>query len=231
MFSEARRHMMYRIANATVLSYPFPHMVVTEILPPGFHRHALAMLPADDAYLGFGGAGRRTFIPEPGVQLMQSDPARAFWTDMLAAITHEDVGAWIMARFYDVISARFGLDAPGSSISLRAEATLARDDAMQARGPSTGGAPVVVTSAIQLAPDASRGDLGLSLYVPNDQGFSCGGGIEHPRARFERVTVIPYAPNTLVAMPKTDQSFVGHEAVDDPGARRDLLLHEMVLPG
>jgi hypothetical protein len=45
------------------------------------------------------------------------------------------------------------------------------------------------------------------------------------------VTVIPYAPNTLVAMPKTDQSFVGHEAVDEPGARRDLLLHEMVLPG
>jgi hypothetical protein len=67
--------------------------------------------------------------------------------------------------------------------------------------------------------------------VPNEQGFSCGGGIEHPRARFERVTVIPYAPNTLVALPKTDQSFVGYEPVDEPGARRDLLLHEMVLPG
>lgn len=231
MFTDARRHMMYRIANAPVLAYPFPHMVVAEALPPGFYRHMLAMLPPDDAYAGFGTAGRRTLLPERGVSLMPADPSRGFWNDALAMMTHEDVGAWIMARFYDVISARFGLDAPGSSISLRAEATLARDPAGMARGPSTGSASAVVSSAIQLAPDASRGDLGLSLYVPSEQGFSCGGGIEHPRARFERVTVIPYAPNTLVAFPKTDQCFAGYEAVDDPGARRDLLLHEMTLPG
>ena len=231
MFSDARRHMMYRIANAPVLAYPFPHMVATDVLPPGLFRHALAMLPGDEAYTGFGTAGRRTLQVERGVSLMPADPSREFWNDMLAALTHEDVGAWIMARFYDVISARFGLDAPGASISMRAEATLARDPGGMIRGPSTGEASAVVSSMIQLAPDASRGDLGLSLYVPNEQGFAFGGGIEHPRARFERVTVIPYAPNTLVAFPKTDQSFVGFEPVDEPGARRDLLLHEMVLPG
>ena len=60
MFSDARRHMMYRIANAPVLAYPFPHMVATDVLPPGLFRHALAMLPGDEAYTGFGTAGRRT---------------------------------------------------------------------------------------------------------------------------------------------------------------------------
>ena len=97
MFSDARRHMMYRIANAPVLAYPFPHMVATDVLPPGLFRHALAMLPGDEAYTGFGTAGRRTLQVERGVSLMPADPSREFWNDMLAALTGQTIDAVLVA--------------------------------------------------------------------------------------------------------------------------------------
>jgi len=65
---------MYRIANAPVLSYPFPHMVVAEILPPGFHRHALAMRPPTTPPRAWPAAGAGSSSPSPACNSSRSTP-------------------------------------------------------------------------------------------------------------------------------------------------------------
>ena len=41
---------------------------------------------------------------------------------------------------------------------------------------------------------------------------------------------LPYTPNTLVVVPKSDASFVGFEALESDGASRDILRFDLTLP-
>ena len=69
--------------------------------------------------------------------------------------------------------------------------------------------------------------LGTSIYVPNDPDFRCPGGPHHNRNQFTRLHTNPFAPNSLFAFFKTDNSFHGVEPVGDPDCRRWLLLYDI----
>jgi hypothetical protein len=88
----------------------------------------------------------------------------------------------------------------------------------------------VVTAFFQLPRNANRREAGLSLYAPKDPALRCNGGRAHDRDAFDLVTTLPYKPNTLVVVPKTDASFVGFEALEDDGATRDILRFDLTLP-
>lgn len=234
-FADARRHAIYQIAQAPLRAYPFPHIVVEDALPDDFHVALQGMLPADDAYAvtGIDRAGRPERLAFAGKQARDEglDPARrAFWTATFAAIDHADTGAWLIAKFYELLADRLGLEGAAAGRELRGSAVLLRDRSAEGTGPSTGPANTVLTAFFQLPRNANRRDLGMAFYAPRDPELRCPSGKIRDRAEFDRVTVLPYKPNTLIALPRTDASFVGFEAVDPEGACRDVLRFELALP-
>ena len=235
MFSDVRRHVAYQLANAPLRSYPFPHVVVPEIFPAEFYPTLRAALPPDGAYVRLtatgrvGGAyspARFAFFPgtAPGPAL---DAGRAaFLNGFLAAMVHEELAAWIVARFNDTITRRFG----AAGTELETEAFLMRDLESYALGPHSDSPRKVVSVLFYLPERGDRPELGTALYRPKNPAFRCPGGPHHRFEDFERVTTIPYRPNTLFAFPKSDVSFHGVEPVTGAAVRRDVLLVDLRLP-
>src|SRR5262245_64621396 len=50
MVFDVEQHVCYRIANAPMLRYPFPHFYVDSIFPEDFYRELRARLPSLDSY-------------------------------------------------------------------------------------------------------------------------------------------------------------------------------------
>lgn len=107
------------------------------------------------------------------------------------------------------------------------EALLVQDVTNYKLGPHTDAPRKVVTMLFYLPPDNSQLHLGTSIYLPRDPAFTCPGGPHHPHDQFARLHTNPFAPNSLFAFFKTDNSFHGVEPVADPDCRRWLLLYDI----
>lgn len=239
MFSAVRRHVIYQISHAPVRTYPFTHLVVDDVFPADFYKRIQAFLPDDDGYTPLADTGRVGGAYSRQRLVLFENQARSnrlsaeqqeFWTEAFAALNHADLGTWIMAKFYDVIAARLGLEDPAAHTDLKAEMFLMRDLENYLLGPHTDSPSKVVSVLFYLPRNANRVELGTSLYAPKDPNFRCEGGPHHPHDRFERVTTIPYRPNSMIAFPKTNDCFHGVEPVEGEHARRDLLLFDLKLP-
>lgn len=231
MFDDVRRHLIYRLANTPLLQFPFPHMVVEDALPREIYARLIAAMPPDGDYAPTGIAGRAAIVPD-AVEHRVADPeGAALWRDVFATMMHDDIGAWLMAKFYDIVSVRFGLDKPGAGIALRSSVRLVRDGAGFAMRPHTDAPARVISTLVYLPADARRTELGTSFYAPRDTDFDCPGGVEHDPALFDRVATLPFRPNTLLAFAKTPGCFHGVEGPLEADARRDLLLFDIDVPG
>ena len=239
MFSDVRRHVAYQLANAPLRAYPFPHVVVPEIFPPEFYPTLRAALPPDEAYTRLtdtgrvGGAyspARLAFFPGTGPGAALDAGRAAFWNGFFRALAHEELSSWIMAKFYDTLARRFGLGPNRPGVDLETEIFLMRDLETYALGPHSDSPRKAVSVLFYLPERGDRPELGTSLYRPKDPAFRCPGGPHHPFEDFERITTIPYRPNTLFAFPKTDDSFHGVEPVVGAAVRRDLMLIDLKLP-
>jgi hypothetical protein len=234
-FADARRHAIYQIAHTITRAYPFPHVMVEDAFPQSFYSRIQAALPSDEAYsvTGLDSSGRpdRFALSARQVRGERLDaPQRAFWSDAFDAFDHPDTGAWMIAKFYEVLAERLSLADPATGRELRGTATLVRERGLRAESPHVMDPSSVVTAFFQLPRNANRREAGLSLYAPKDPALRCNGGRAHDRDAFDLVTTLPYKPNTLVVVPKTDASFVGFEALEDDGATRDILRFDLTLP-
>lgn len=230
MFDDVRRHMIYRLANAPLFNFPFLHIVVDDILPDDVYERLLAMLPDTDMGEPGDHPGRSVLTPDAVAGSAMDDGRKAFWTSMFATMMHDDIGAWIMAKFYDQVSARFGLDKPGGGVALRSSTRLVRDRAGFSMRPHTDPPAKVISTLIYLPANAARPEFGTSFYMPRDPSFDCPGGAFHDPALFERVATVPFRPNTLLAFPKAPGCFHGVEDVLGAGDRRDLLFFDLDVP-
>jgi hypothetical protein len=234
-FADARRHAIYQVAHTITRAYPFPHVVVENAFPQSFYSRIQAALPADDAYsvtaLDKAGRPDRLALSARQVRGERLEAAqRAFWSSAFDAFDHPDTGAWMIAKFYEVLAERLSLADPATGRELRGTATLVRERGTRGEAPNTMDASAVLSAFFQLPRNANRREAGLSLYAPKDPALRCTGGRGHDRDAFDLITTLPYTPNTLIVIPKTDVSFVGFEALDDDGATRDILRFDLTLP-
>lgn len=235
LFADVRRHAIYQIAHAPIRAYPFAHVFVEDVFPLDFYARLQAALPAEDAYsvTAIDHAGRPEQFALSGRQArserLDAD-RRAFWAGAFAAIDHADTGAWLIAKFYEHLADRLGLADPASGRDLRGAASLIRDRRARGEAPNTGAPSAVVTAIFQLPRTGNRRNLGPTLYAPRDPEFRCNGGRSHDRGTFDRIVTLPYKPNTLFALPKTDASFIGFEADGSEETCRDILRFDLTLP-
>lgn len=234
MNASAELHMAYKLANAPVLPFPFPHMLVHDVFPPDFYRAMRAHLPAKDAMKSLTALGRvygpppetRLVLPLTAEHLGQlAAPQRAFWSEMALWLLSNAFADLMLGKFHDVVGARPDM----SNARLRIEAMLVQDYTTYALGPHTDSKAKVMSLLFYLPADGARPHLGTSLYIPKDGSFRCPGGPHHSFEPFERVYTMPYLPNTLFAFPKNDHCFHAVERITDADVRRDLLLYDIMI--
>jgi hypothetical protein len=235
MFTAAKLHAIYQIANVKLRTYPFPHVYVENILPPAFFAEAMRQLPADDGYTVLVDSGRvGKGYSRARLSLFPSDldksncttEQREFWRQMFTAFGDTEFATAIYNRFRPQIEQRF-VGKAGTKLSVRHETFLMRDLETYSLGPHTDNPKKLVSVLFYLAADQTRPELGTSVYVPKDRDFTCPGGPHHDFHKFDHVYTMPYAPNALVAFPKSSSCFHGVEPLNRADSRRDIFFYDL----
>ncbi|MEK6749579.1 MAG: hypothetical protein AABY83_10280 [Pseudomonadota bacterium] len=232
MADDIEQALIYRVANATVYDYPYPHVYIQDIFPVEYYKQLLVHLPGDEQYARITDTGRvkgerydaRLVIDLAASKLEQlSVPQREFWQTCARYLLNGPFLAGVMSRFKRPIEDRFRSPA-GARISLESQLLLTRDKTSYNIGPHTDAPSKLLTLLFYLPHDHSQIHLGTSIYVAKNPDFRCAGGPHHPFSEFKKVTTARFAPNTVFGFLRTDQSFHGVETITDAGVSRNLLI-------
>jgi hypothetical protein len=240
MFSNAELHTAYQIANAPVRSFPYPHCFVPNVFPADFYAELqrslpdpAAMVPIEEARQVKGYPERfvlELHKPEHIASLPQSK--QQFWRDVSQWMTGHDqnrlgrLGQLMMNKFQPYVQNRLK---NLSGIKFYDEAVLVEDITNYKIGPHSDSPVKVITLLFYLPKDESQAHLGTSIYLHKDPNFRCPGGPHYPFEFFNRVTTMPFLPNSLFTFVKTDNSFHGVEPVLDAECKRWLLLFDVFM--
>jgi hypothetical protein len=233
MSSSVSWHVLYKIANAPINPFPFPHIYVRDVFPPDFYRELRAHLPPVESLKSLRTLGRVTpDYPESrqvlplSVDAVQTldEPFRSFWDHLASWLLGGQFGQILLPRFAEYLEARFG---DLRQVRFRDEALIVQDYSTYSLGPHSDSPYKVAAFLFYLPQDDSLSHLGTSLYVPKSPDFRSTSGVHYKFADFERVATMPFLPNSLFAFLKTDTSFHGVEPIAEPNIRRDLLLYDI----
>jgi hypothetical protein len=234
MSSSVEEHVLYRIANAPVREYPYPHVYAESVFPDDFYAALRRNWPGPERLVSLAQTGRVTKGAYEQRYIMPLVPAeiealpegpREFWRELAAWLLGERFLQTMVAKFSPYVAERFGGSLEG--VYFGAESLVVRDRTDYSLGPHTDKANRLLSLLFYCPQDDSARHLGTSLYVPRDPSFRCPGGPHYPRELFTRVTTMEYRPNTLFAFVKTDRSFHGVEPIGEEGVLRDLLLYDI----
>jgi len=232
MSSSVNLHVLYKVANAPISVFPFPHIYVRDVFPGDFYRELRAHLPPNAVFRDLKELGRVSY-DYPDTRLVMPitrdtvaalpEPYRSFW-DELARWLLGGFGQTMLAKFGQFLDHRFG---DLRRMQYYDDALLVQDYTTYTLGPHTDSPHKVLSFLFYLPADDSLAHLGTSIYVPKEPNFTCLGGPHHPFKLFLRMTTMPYLPNTLFAFVKTHNSFHGVEPIQEANIRRDLLLYDI----
>jgi len=235
MVFDVEQHVCYRIANAPMLRYPFPHLYVESIFPEDFYRELRARLPSLESYTridetGTVAKGRyqsRYVCSLTELEEKESAAERGtFWMELNRWLAGDEFARTILEKFRFALPERFG-----EHVEPRIETDnrLVRDFTTYAIPPHTDAPRKLVSLLFYLPPDGSMRGLGTSIYAPKNPALRCEGTAHHSFEAFKRVATMEYRPNTLFGFFKTDRAFHGVEPIEAQQVERDLLLYNIYL--
>lgn len=231
MFSDAELQLAYKVGNAQFNMFPYPHFYIPDVFPADFYRQLqqnlpdpAVMRPIEDVRAVKGYKERFVLgLDEKSLATLPGDK-QAFWSGLADWLVGANFQSLVLRKFQPFIDQRF---AGKSDVQFYDEGLLVQDVTNYKLGPHTDAPRKVVTVLFYLPPDDSQRQMGTSLYLPKDPGFTCPGGPHHDREKFALLHTNPFVPNSLFAFFKTDNSFHGVEPVADPDCRRWLLLYDI----
>ena len=230
LHAAAELQLAYKVANAPLNPFPYPHFYIPDIFPPDFYDLLQASLPDPSAMKpieevrAVRGYKERFVMPLGSPQVAElPQEKRAFWTDFHGWLVSGRFGQLVASRFADAINQRFN----SAAVELYDEALLIEDITNYKLGPHTDAPRKVMSFLFYLPRDESQRHLGTSIYVPKQPGFRCPGGPHYPHELFERMWSMPFVPNSMFAFLKNDVSFHGVEPVQDADCRRWLMLYDI----
>jgi hypothetical protein len=222
----------YRLVNAPVQLFPYPHIYVEDVFPADFYREIRKHLLPKESHktltslkrVSDGYPDTRVVLPLTPDEVGQLEPPfRDFWQRMALMLLDGVFTQLVLSKFGPYLQQRFP---DPEAVQFRHEALLVQDYSTYSLGPHTDSTAKVMSFLFYLPEDDSHSHLGTSLYIPKEPGFTCPGGPHYDFDEFHRMITMPYKPNTLFAFLKTETSFHGVEPIKEP-VRRDLLLYDI----
>jgi hypothetical protein len=234
MFFEDELFLAYKIGNGQVMNMPFPHMYIENIFPLHIYEAIQNNLPESNKLeviskkrpvIGY--KERFVFCFDDESLLNLDNEKRIFWEEFKNRMLSKTFMNFLLSRFMPYISSRFQ-NQNIQQLKFNSELLLIQDTMNYKIGPHTDSPRKVISFLFYLPKDYSQKELGTSIYMPKDFNFKCNGGPHHPRENFEKITTMPFLPNSLFCFPKTDDSFHGVEKIETD-EKRWLLLYDIYI--
>jgi hypothetical protein len=232
--STIRSRFAERLSASSLEMLPFPHLVVSDVLPDDVYSAVLADNPfgrqAGAAFADPSWASRLTFETaydkrfHIDLALEAGEPTGSVWENIGAAFGDTRwLGQVLRERFPDYFSLRFGdIDAiDGFWQRMFSKVFIQRHEPGFALEAHTDLPTRVATCIFSFAASTGHEHCGTQLLTPVDPLWRCWGNAHHPIDGFKVAKVAPYAPNTCLVFFKTRHSWhsVAPDAVDAPDGR------------
>lgn len=223
---------MAAIANAPVQTEPTPYWYCDEVFPQDFYAELLDRFPPESSFtsitdLGWvrgdiGTEAQRGVIPfsDADIAGLPKDISE-FWRNLMNGFRSERFALTMLRKFLPQMAERYGSDV--GTMRFSAESMLLSDKGEYALGPHTDRPERVLAALFYMPASSDRPDLGTSLYLPKELGFTCEGGPHHGFENFVNVATMPYLPNSAFCFFKTQTSFHGVEPIPADAPPRRLL--------
>lgn len=226
-------HLAYRVGNAPIQFFPYPHIYVENVFPDDFYARLREHLPPKESFTTLKALKRvndkypdtRFVLPlEPEHVRGLAEPYKAFWQDVMRWLLDGQFASLVLSKFGEHLDERFG---DARKMNFVNEALLVQDYTTYSLPPHTDTPAKVLSFLFYLPPDESLSHLGTSIYLPKNRRHISDGTAHHKREFFDLLMTMPYRPNCLFAFLKTPNAFHGVEEVTEPDVRRDLLLYDI----
>lgn len=202
-------HVVYKLRNAEILRYPFPHFFVEEVFPWDFYGQLRTALPSSDKYHELSDVYKSRGITKGDDHhpLLAPFETAYFGTQMLHVFNKE---------FYE----RYPNHARPN---FRSEFRFVHDTEGYGIGPHTDAPQKVLSLLFYLPYSDIDFDVGTGIYVPTNHEKTCEGGPHYPFEGFEEAWRAPFIPNSCLGFWKTPNSWHAVEKISRK-IERDVLL-------
>jgi hypothetical protein len=227
---------MYRLGNAPIRQFPFPHFYVEEIFAPELFARLRNHLPPIEAYKPIAEGGKvfstggstQDIYPERHIihfrpdyfERMQAED-RVVWEALAKWLLGPNFLRFLLHRFEELLIQRFG-DSLGS-IEFQSSAQLLRDFTNYSLGPHADHPSKVIVLLFYLPETDASKHLGTSVYMAHNPEAHDDTGFHFNREDFYRAATMPFKPNCALGFFKTPTSFHGVEHVAGETEQRDLI--------
>lgn len=200
-------HVIYKLRNAQISPYPYPHFYVENVFPNDFYEELINSLESDEEYHQYNEHyPDRYFGPDGTPKGCEFMGTERFMKEILSIFAH-----WLRKSH------------PDGKIDIASDLRLVRDKPGYRIGPHTD-APWKLVSLLFYLPTTNIWERnGTSVYVPNDPSFKCEGGPHYEFEEFKQIFTAPYRRNSCFCFWKTNRSFHGVEPITDQFHRNVLL--------
>ena len=226
------KHLVERVASASVETRPFQHFYVEGIFPDDVYLQIVANLPTKASYLPFNAKKWKNGQGEPtrnrlclseGELDRIDETRRPFWSSLTEALESDAFRRAIYEKLRADIAIRLGC--PEQAVLGQAaypNVVLVRDFQDYRIKPHPDGQPRVVTMQFYLPDKGSRDDLGTSLYVKQPLPQRLLGN------KYKEIKRFPFKPNSAYAIAVNDcperQSYHGRELITEDNTVRDSII-------
>jgi hypothetical protein len=194
-------HIRRRVLSAPMRTEPFPHLVVSELLPADFYQQLLRAIPAPTFWRRAGHQRDNWHVEEDSASRL----SETTWRFMHREIAARELMPLLLDRFSDAIAA-YWRDTLGLDASEFAGHYLCDEGRLLLRHPGYELEPhldpphAILTVLFYLAQPGAADAHGTDLYA-SDPLPAERAGILYPARqgiKVERVTTIPFRPNTAL---------------------------------
>lgn len=206
---DVQEHVIYKLLNAKVNLWPYPHFYVENVFPDFAYKQLLQNLPKDEEYKPLGGFKRRDTAPS---------------RDIVADLDTQRFLKSVLISFGSEVF--FGRYPNHDRPEFESEFRVIRDGKGYFIGPHTDAPRKVVSLLFYLPRDTSYEEFGTGIYTPNDPDKKCKGGPHYKFNDFKEVWRAPFSPNSVFGFFKTDDSWHGVQEITKD-FKRDVLLYNV----
>jgi len=227
----AAEHVKYKIANAGVREYPFPHFFIQDIFPKDYFLQILNSWPGADRFTSIADTGRtlgdsyreRHIVSLPKIHEERSWKGKQFWEEFSSWFLGDDFLNFLVKHYLPWIKA--GRNLP-QWIDISSDGLLVQDHTGYEISPHTDAPQRLVSTLFYCPEDDTNAELGTSIYAPSSDQVDTKISPKHyNRNLFDKVYTAPYIPNSLFGFVVSPNSFHGVERVKSPNMQRNVILH------
>jgi len=223
---------IYGIANADIKQYPYPHLVINDLLSDEIYNLLDISWPAIDKMTPLGETGlvtkgcymeRYTLdLFGPDLNFLMDEKQYHIWSSLRNALASKSFNSAIAEKMRPFFSMHPLLKEQNKHWDVENYIMINTDVNDYQITPHTQAKSEVFVLLFYFPEKENTEAAGTSLFIPNDKNLTCIGKYHYKRKDFTKIKTIPYRRNSAFGFFKTYNSFHGVEVINQPVPRRTI---------